>query len=97
MRLIIIEIDELKTILKDILPGIVRDEIRKAERDREIKENKLLTRSEAANFLSISLPTLDRLISKGTVKAYKVGGNVRIKENELIKSLVDFQKYSRNR
>jgi len=37
-----------------------------------------LTRQEAAEYLRISLPTINRLIKSGKLKAVKVGGLTRI-------------------
>lgn len=45
---------------------------------------KLLTRQEAAARLSVSLRTLDGLISRGALPAYRIGPKmVRIKDTEL--------------
>ena len=43
-----------------------------------------LTRKEAADRLAVSLRTLDGLIARGQLPAYKIGGKlVRIREDEL--------------
>ncbi|MCT4580853.1 MAG: helix-turn-helix domain-containing protein [Flavobacteriales bacterium] len=51
-------------------------------------ENKeLLTRKEAAEFLSISLSTLKNWTYDKLIKAYKLGGRIYYKRKELINSL----------
>lgn len=41
------------------------------------------TRKEAANFLAVSLPTIDALIATDQLKAYRIGKQVRINREEL--------------
>lgn len=51
----------------------------------EIKPNQVYTTKEAQNFLKISASTTKRLLKKGIIKAYKVGGQYRIWGNEILK------------
>lgn len=45
---------------------------------------RLLTRKEAAARLAISLRSLDALIARGAIPAYRIGGkSVRIKDSDL--------------
>jgi excisionase family DNA binding protein len=46
-----------------------------------------LTRKEAANFLSVSLPTLNDWTKTGKVKGYRIASRVRYKRAELENSL----------
>lgn len=48
---------------------------------------KLFTRREAANELRISLPTLKKHTKTGKVKAYRIGGKVMYRADELAASL----------
>ncbi len=57
------------------------------------EETKLLTRKEAAEILSISLPTLNTYTKKGKLKAYKIGRSVRYKEEELMEALKSVKKF----
>jgi excisionase family DNA binding protein len=47
--------------------------------------NKLMTKREAADRLSISTRTLDRIRSKGEIKAVQVGGQVRFRPEDVEK------------
>lgn len=47
------------------------------------QEIKTLTRREAANALNMSLPTLDKLIDSGEIRAKKVGRKVVIPATEI--------------
>lgn len=54
------------------------------ERARSIqKERVKLTRSEAAQRLRISLPTLDKHISEGSIKSQRLGKRILIPETEI--------------
>jgi excisionase family DNA binding protein len=46
---------------------------------------KLMTKREAADRLSISTRTLDRIRSKGEIKAVAVGGQVRFRPEDVEK------------
>lgn len=50
----------------------------------EIKPNQVYTTKEAQNFLKISTSTIKRLLKKGIIKAYKVGGQYRIWGSEIL-------------
>lgn len=50
-------------------------------------DDKLYTRKEVAKILKLSLPTLDERTKDGTIKAYRIGGNVRYKHSDVQKSL----------
>lgn len=52
-----------------------------------MKNKELLTRKEAAEFLSISLSTLKNWTYDKLIKAYKLGGRIYYKRKELVKSL----------
>ena len=51
----------------------------------EIKPNIIYTTEEARGFLKISESTIKRLLKKGIIKAYKVGGQYRIWGKEILK------------
>ena len=51
----------------------------------EIKPDKVYTTKEAQDFLKISTSTTKRLLKKGIIKAYKVGGQYRIWGSEILK------------
>ena len=43
----------------------------------------LYTKDEAADLLKISKRTLERLLSSGEIRGYKVGGSVRISDEQM--------------
>ena len=47
------------------------------------KEVKYISRQQARIKLGISMPTLDKAIDDGTLKGYRIGGRILLKENEL--------------
>ena len=51
----------------------------------EIKPNQVYTTEETRDFLKISTSTIKRLLKKGIIKAYKVGGRHRIWGSEILK------------
>lgn len=50
----------------------------------EIKPKEVYTTKEAQDFLKISSSTFKRLLKKGIIKAYKVGGTYRIWGDEIL-------------
>jgi len=51
----------------------------------EIKPNQIYTTEETRDFLKISTSTIKRLLKKGIIKAYKVGGRYRIWGSEILR------------
>ena len=49
-----------------------------------IKPDEIYTTEETQNFLKISKSTIKRLLKKGIIKAYKVGGRYRIWGSEIL-------------
>lgn len=54
---------------------------------KESKEDKLLTRSEVAKVLAISLPTLRSYVKRGIIKEHRVGSRVLYKWSDILESL----------
>lgn len=52
--------------------------------EEEIKPDKIYTTKEAQDFLKISKSTMKRLLKRGVIKAYKVGGTYRIWGDEIL-------------
>jgi len=50
-----------------------------------IKPDEVYTTKETRDFLKISESTIKRLLKKGIIKAYKVGGRYRILGSEILK------------
>lgn len=51
----------------------------------EINPKEIYTTTEAREFLKVSKSTFKRLLKKGIIKAYKVGGQYRIWGSEILK------------
>lgn len=50
----------------------------------EINPNEIYTTEEARDFLKISESTIKRMLKRGLIKAYKVGGQHRIWGSEIL-------------
>ena len=50
----------------------------------EIKPKEIYTTKEAQDFLKVSPSTIKRLLKRGIIKAYKVGGTYRIWGDEIL-------------
>ena len=59
-------------------------ESRMSDRE-EIKPHIIYTTQEARGFLKISESTIKRLLKKGVIRAYKVGGQYRIWGDEILR------------
>jgi len=54
---------------------------------KEIKPKEIYTTEETQKFLKVSKSTIKRLLKKGIIKAYKVGGQYRIWGDEILRLL----------
>ncbi|MDI6602610.1 MAG: helix-turn-helix domain-containing protein [Patescibacteria group bacterium] len=63
-----------KILVEFLLPGMP-----------EINPKEIYTTKEAQDFLKISSSTFKRLLKRGIIKAYKVGGTYRIWGSEILK------------
>lgn len=52
----------------------------------EESEEKLCTKEEIADFLSVSVKTIDRWVSEGTIPNMKIGGMVRFSKKRVLES-----------
>ncbi len=68
---IIIEADELSEMIREAVTEAMASH-EPAPQD----QNKLLTRTETAQYLSVSLPTLNRYTASGRLRSRKIGGKV---------------------
>ena len=53
----------------------------------KIKPNEVYTTKETQDFLKVSKSTMKRLLKRGVIKAYKVGGTYRIWGDEILNLL----------
>jgi excisionase family DNA binding protein len=60
----------------------------------KVEDNNLLTRSDAANFLHVSLPTISRLQKNGTLTYFRVGRQVFFQKCDLLKATMILPKKS---
>ncbi len=51
----------------------------------EIKPNEIYTTEEVRSFLKVSESTIKRLLKRGIIKAYKVGGQHRIWGSDILR------------
>jgi excisionase family DNA binding protein len=84
MEIVLTTRKDLKELLKEAL---LESKDSSRETDEESKEvEKLLTKKEAAELLSVSLATVDNYRRNGTIPSYRIGSAVRFKKNELIQA-----------
>lgn len=83
--------------LADLMREVVQSELAKQKPKQDTSENKLYTRKEVAKMLSISLPTLHERTKDGTIKAHKIGSQVRYKHDDVQSALkqINHIKYKR--
>lgn len=78
-----IELPEIKKIIEEA----ISNQFKFFAPPVEQKTPKLLTRSETAKFLCISLPTLHDWTKNGIISAHRIGNRVLYKANEINDSL----------
>lgn len=77
---------ELKTLISDcIKESLLSLDLGKSSTDEKPKQ--ILTRQETANFLQVSLPTLNNYTKEGLIKAFRLGNKVRYKYDDVIDAL----------
>ena len=81
MKRIILDAISLEE-LTDVLRKVVKEEIQN-HLPRQPPSDSYLTRTEAAELLRISLPTLHKYSQLGIIKKHKVHNQVRYKQSEL--------------
>lgn len=69
--------------LSDIIRETVRAEIGTSQVAPPPATDKFLTRKETATRLKVSLVTLTEWVNRSRLKAYKIGGRVLFRENEV--------------
>jgi len=82
--------ENLKKEIVESIKEVLYDFLKK-----ESKEDKLLTRSEVAKALAISLPTLRSYVKRGIIKEHRVGSRVLYKWND-VNDALSHQGKSRN-
>ena len=83
-----IDEDGLKSLIKEA----VRDELAAIPPK---KENNYLTRAEMAAKLKVSLPTIDKMIGMGKLRAVRLGGRILFKEDDLNLDEIPVNKHRR--
>lgn len=76
-----ISTSELETIIENVLNRVIK------QPEPAPKESEFITRQKTAQFLGISLVTLNEYTKKGIVTGYRIGSRVRYKKQEIENSL----------
>lgn len=67
----------------------ILDEIKSIKSEiKSSKQPELLSKKEAANYLKITLPTLDNWTKKGTLNSYGIEGRVYYKYSDIEKAII---------
>lgn len=86
-KILIPSLRELEPHFKTWVKEVLQD-----ERPAPDSANILLTRYEVGKKIHCSLPTIDRLIAKGLLKACRIGNRVLISSADLDAALTQIQK-----
>jgi len=82
---------EFKTIIRDAVLNAISEIAPKQQPTDTTPE--LLTRAETAEYLGVSLPTLNDWTKNGTVKGLRIGGRVRYKKTDVLNALQEIKTY----
>ena len=85
--------DELKTLIIDSVNACLKFHLPKLEDKEELPE--LLTRQQVADYLSISLTTVDTLARDGLLKKHYIAGRPRFKRKEVLAVADTWEPYQR--
>jgi len=79
---------------EEIQKGWIKEVLSEVQPPQQ-KEDELITRKETAQFLGVSLVTLNQYTKDGIIPGYRIGSRVRYKKHEVLESLKGFKKYRR--
>lgn len=82
--------------LRDTIAMVVREELQlfaKGLIQAEKAPEELISRTDVAKQLDISLPTLDSYVRKGIIKGYRFGKHIRFKKSEVLDCLKEMKGY----
>lgn len=65
----------------------IESQIKELKQQPQPNPDRLITRTETAKILGVSLVTLHNWVKSNILTAYRVGNKVRFKENEVLASL----------
>jgi excisionase family DNA binding protein len=79
----------LSELTTEELQIMIGDSVREVFQEQNLTEKKLkyLSRYEAAEYLDVSLPTLDDYTKSGKVKGYRLGKKIKYLESDLINAM----------
>ena len=75
-KIVVITINELRDIIREEFVAIIKEHLAD-------QNDRFLKRSEAAEYLRVTLPTIDKLFQSGELNKYKVSGRILVKASEL--------------
>jgi excisionase family DNA binding protein len=70
--------------LGDLIREVLSEELDKALTYRNQPEDEVLTTKEAANFLRISLTSLNKCVAENTIQSFKIGRGRRFLKSSLV-------------
>ena len=87
-----------KTELENLIESKIKAQLEELVFPKLGGKDTLLSRKEAANYLKVSLPTLDKWTKYGLIPVKKFGSTKRYSINELKKTIMDEKigKFKRN-
>ena len=92
-NLIQIENTTVQDFKNEIINGVIGALKELVPKEQPNDNDLLLTRQETAKILSISLVSLWDWTRKDLIPAYRIGGKVRYKKGEVLKSLIQKNKF----
>ena len=93
--LLSIQEPELKTIIQDAVKNVLVGVVPTPQPKDLAPE--LFTRAKTAEYLGVSLPTLNDWTKNGIVKGYRIAGRVRYKLTDVENALKEIETYKNKR
>ena len=87
--------DDLRTIIKEV----IIEEVPKLMSPPPVSQPIYYTRKEAAKRTRITLPTLDKYVEAGKIKAFRLGRRVLFTEEDILNALreLPYERFKRRR
>lgn len=88
MNTVKIEVNGLDiSALAEKLENLTKVLSEKHQPEKTSNDEKLITRSEAAQMLGVTLPTIYDWTKKGIISAYRIGNRIRYKHSEIMQTV----------
>jgi hypothetical protein len=87
MKTVVVTLDELLPIMKELIETSVTDAVSKISRNSKEEDDKFLSRGEVALLFRVSLVTINAWVKKGKLIPHRMNSRVYFFKSEIMREL----------